>query len=112
MSLYWDDVSKPVKLTVRPGVYTYIIKCFPRGHIVGVTCRRRHPAVRAGPSPLPRRSARLPGIVVEPSLTEESAREGRHGSTRKVTGCPVAFTLTSLRESHGLPHAALHRSYR
>lgn len=37
MSIYWDDVSKPVKLTVRRGGETSTITYFPRGHIVGVT---------------------------------------------------------------------------
>src|SRR5262249_28742241 len=60
--------------------------------------RRRHTAVRAGPSPLPRRSAGLPSIL-EPSLTEESAGEGRHGSNRMVTICRAAFTR---QEAFGL----------
>ena len=37
MSIYWDDVSKPVKLTVRRGGDTSTITYFPRGPIVGVT---------------------------------------------------------------------------
>ena len=37
MSIYWDDVSKPVKLTVRRGGDTSTIIYSPRGHTVGVT---------------------------------------------------------------------------
>jgi predicted metalloprotease with PDZ domain len=37
MSIYWDDVSKPVGLTVRRGDDTSTITYSPRGHSVGVT---------------------------------------------------------------------------
>jgi hypothetical protein len=37
MSIYWDDVSKPVKLTVRRGGDTTTLTYSPRGHTVGVT---------------------------------------------------------------------------
>ena len=37
MSISWDDVSKPVKPTVRRGADTSTIMYFPRGHVVGVT---------------------------------------------------------------------------
>jgi predicted metalloprotease with PDZ domain len=37
MSISWDDVSKPVRLTVRRGDETSTITYSPRGHSVGVT---------------------------------------------------------------------------
>ncbi|WP_321472629.1 hypothetical protein [uncultured Paludibaculum sp.] len=37
MSIHWDDVSKPVKLTVRRGEGTSTITYYPRGDTVGVT---------------------------------------------------------------------------